>query len=133
MIARGALWNPSIFCPKKMVPVYTVMRQYLDVAKQCQNAVGNTKYCLNRMLGSRIKGCQSTLVSGCKTFEDLSHSLDQLFSVDILRQSYRPPEVLIERENMVQTSNSSLVHLRKEERDNISQLGKRTRMSLENE
>jgi len=50
MIARGAQWNPSIFRPEGLLPLHTVMGDYLDCAVECGNFIQNTKYVLHKML-----------------------------------------------------------------------------------
>lgn len=52
MIARGAMWNASIFqSPEKggVLPVYDIAKHYLTVAEHYSHRFRNSKYCLNQM------------------------------------------------------------------------------------
>uniref|UniRef100_F7EAG4 Dihydrouridine synthase 2 n=1 Tax=Xenopus tropicalis TaxID=8364 RepID=F7EAG4_XENTR len=76
MLARAAMWNPSVFRPEGMLPVETVIRDYIAYAVQYDNHYTNTKYCLCQMLrdqlesplGKRLHAAQSTLEI-CEVFE----------------------------------------------------------------
>lgn len=46
LIARGAMWNASIFRKEGMLPVYDVAKRYLEIAQQYNNRFANSKYCI---------------------------------------------------------------------------------------
>lgn len=50
MIARSAQWNCSIFCKDGPLPIDDVIKEYLKLAIQYQNPVGNTKFNLQNIL-----------------------------------------------------------------------------------
>lgn len=51
MIARGALWNPSIFCRDREAPPFEeVVRSYTRAAVQANSSYQNTKWVLSQML-----------------------------------------------------------------------------------
>ncbi|CAJ1424455.1 unnamed protein product [Effrenium voratum] len=50
MIARGALWNPSIFCKDREVAFEDMARSYLRSAVACNSSYQNTKWVLSQML-----------------------------------------------------------------------------------
>lgn len=51
MIARGAMWNPSIFCRSGEAPCFEeVVRRYTATAVTCNEPYQNTKYVLASML-----------------------------------------------------------------------------------
>ncbi|XP_063309636.1 tRNA-dihydrouridine(20) synthase [NAD(P)+]-like [Pelobates fuscus] len=68
MIARAAMWNPSIFREKGILPLEEVIRDYIRIAINYDNHYTNTKYCLCQMLreqletplGKRLHAAQST-------------------------------------------------------------------------
>ncbi|XP_030060164.1 tRNA-dihydrouridine(20) synthase [NAD(P)+]-like [Microcaecilia unicolor] len=76
MVARAAMWNPSIFSKDGIVPLEEVMREYIKYAVKFDNHYTNTKYCLCQMLreqletplGKKLHAAQSTLEI-CEAFE----------------------------------------------------------------
>lgn len=76
MVARAAMWNPSIFRRGGFLPLEDVMRDYIRHAVMYNNHYTNTKYCLCQMmrdqlespLGRKLHATQSTL-DICKIFE----------------------------------------------------------------
>jgi hypothetical protein len=78
MVARGAQWNPSVFNPNGMLPVYDMMNQYLSLAKQYDNHFSNTKYTLCKMQSTHVKGAASHLIARCKSYEQLEVAMEKL-------------------------------------------------------
>lgn len=73
MLARGALWNPSIFrlgCGLPMVPQSEVVERYVELAATYGN-VGNTKYTAMLMLEGAGKTAPFQLFQRAKTHADL--------------------------------------------------------------
>ncbi|KAM4017328.1 tRNA-dihydrouridine(20) synthase [NAD(P)+]-like isoform 2-T2 [Anomaloglossus baeobatrachus] len=76
MVARAAMWNPSIFRREGSLPQEDVMRNYIRYAVMYNNHYTNTKYCLCQMirdqlespLGRKLHATQSTL-DICEVFE----------------------------------------------------------------
>ncbi|XP_056382412.1 tRNA-dihydrouridine(20) synthase [NAD(P)+]-like [Hyla sarda] len=76
MIARAAMWNPSVFRRAGPLPLEDVMRDYIRHAVMYNNHYTNTKYCLCQMmrdqlespLGRKLHATQSTL-DICEVFE----------------------------------------------------------------
>ncbi|XP_063801340.1 tRNA-dihydrouridine(20) synthase [NAD(P)+]-like isoform X2 [Pseudophryne corroboree] len=76
MIARAAMWNPSLFRREGTLPIEDVMRDYIRHAVRYDNHYTNTKYCLCQMLrdqlesplGKRLHAAQSTW-DICEVFE----------------------------------------------------------------
>ena len=52
LIARGALWNASIFC-QETLPLTKVITDYYGIAMRLQNHFQNTKYNVARMIGGQ--------------------------------------------------------------------------------
>lgn len=78
MVARGAQWNPSVFNPNGMLPVFDMMRQYVNLAKQYENHFSNTKYTLCKMQSTHVKGAASHLIARSKTLEQLEVAMQKL-------------------------------------------------------
>ncbi|XP_060933312.1 tRNA-dihydrouridine(20) synthase [NAD(P)+]-like [Limanda limanda] len=55
MLARAAMWNPSVFASQGPLPVEGVMEQYLKYAIEFDNNAFNTKYCLCQMLRDKVE------------------------------------------------------------------------------
>ncbi|XP_039359891.1 tRNA-dihydrouridine(20) synthase [NAD(P)+]-like isoform X1 [Mauremys reevesii] len=76
MIARAAMWNPSIFRREGLCPLKEVMQEYIKYAVRYDNHYTNTKYCLCQMLreqletteGKKLHAAQSTQEI-CEVFE----------------------------------------------------------------
>ncbi|NXV75865.1 DUS2L synthase, partial [Atlantisia rogersi] len=76
MIARAAMWNPSIFRKEGLFPLKEVMQDYIKYAVRYDNHYTNTKYCLCQMLreqletpqGKKLHAAQSTQEI-CEVFE----------------------------------------------------------------
>ncbi|XP_053555469.1 tRNA-dihydrouridine(20) synthase [NAD(P)+]-like [Bombina bombina] len=68
MVARAAMWNPSIFRSQGLLPLEEVMCDYIKHAVRYDNHYSNTKYCLCQMLrelmesplGKQLHAAQST-------------------------------------------------------------------------
>ncbi|NXH17573.1 DUS2L synthase, partial [Bucco capensis] len=76
MIARSAMWNPSIFRKHGPFPLKEVMQDYIKYVLRYDNHYTNTKYCLCQMLreqletpqGKKLHAAQSTQEI-CEVFE----------------------------------------------------------------
>ncbi|XP_039618877.1 tRNA-dihydrouridine(20) synthase [NAD(P)+]-like [Polypterus senegalus] len=55
MLARAAMWNPSIFRKDGILPLEHVMREYIKYAVCYDNYHSNTKYCLCQMLREKME------------------------------------------------------------------------------
>ncbi len=53
MVARGAMWNPSIFEPETK-PVIAMVLEYLDIAATYDNHFSNSKYVVQEMLKGHL-------------------------------------------------------------------------------
>uniref|UniRef100_A0A4W3KFW1 Dihydrouridine synthase 2 n=1 Tax=Callorhinchus milii TaxID=7868 RepID=A0A4W3KFW1_CALMI len=76
MVARAAMWNPSIFRKEGLLPIEDVLKEYIKYAIRYDSHCSNTKYCVCQMLrerlesprGKRLHGAQSNLEI-CEIFE----------------------------------------------------------------
>uniref|UniRef100_A0A8D0HAN7 Dihydrouridine synthase 2 n=1 Tax=Sphenodon punctatus TaxID=8508 RepID=A0A8D0HAN7_SPHPU len=55
MVARAAMWNPSIFRKEGLWPLKEVMQEYIKYAVRYDNHYTNTKYCLCQMLREQLE------------------------------------------------------------------------------
>uniref|UniRef100_A0A8C5FMS3 Dihydrouridine synthase 2 n=1 Tax=Gadus morhua TaxID=8049 RepID=A0A8C5FMS3_GADMO len=71
MLARAAMWNPSVFRRQGLLPVQTVMEDYLKYAVRYDNHAFNTKYCLCQMLRDKVESEMGKLVKTAQTLSDI--------------------------------------------------------------
>ncbi|XP_068168524.1 tRNA-dihydrouridine(20) synthase [NAD(P)+]-like isoform X2 [Antennarius striatus] len=72
MLARAAMWNASIFSSKQLLPVETVMEDYLRYAIRYDNNPFNTKYCLSQMLRDKVESPQGKKMQEAQTMAEIS-------------------------------------------------------------
>ncbi|XP_040264921.1 tRNA-dihydrouridine(20) synthase [NAD(P)+]-like isoform X1 [Bufo bufo] len=119
MVARAAMWNPSIFRREGLLPLEDVMRDYIRHAVSYNNHYTNTKYCLCQMmrdqlespLGRKLHATQSTL-DICEVFE-----MTSLYESCQLSQEAMKVSLNINGQETVETDN--------EENHNVIQMAVR--------
>lgn len=74
MLARAAMWNPSVFSPKGLLPVDEVMEEYLKYAIRYDNHAFNTKYCLCQMLRDKVESPLGKQVQAAQTNTEFSNA-----------------------------------------------------------
>ncbi|XP_051917265.1 tRNA-dihydrouridine(20) synthase [NAD(P)+]-like [Hippocampus zosterae] len=81
MLARAAMWNPSIFRSAGPLPLHDVMIQYLKYALRYDNHAFNSKYCLCQMLRDKVESVLGKRVQAAQTNRELSdaYGLEDLF------------------------------------------------------
>ncbi|KAG6508408.1 hypothetical protein ZIOFF_033782 [Zingiber officinale] len=74
MIARGALWNTSIFSAKGKLPWDTVKKEYLRKCILCHNDIKSTKYTVKEMIvhHSCLELAEGKDVNKSDTYKDLA-------------------------------------------------------------
>lgn len=78
MVARGAMWNASIF-GETMLPVYDVARRYQAIASVFGPGVANTKYCLLEMIKPHIsRGQAFSAIAKASNEQAVTNALSQL-------------------------------------------------------
>lgn len=102
MCARGAMWNASIFRPAGILPLATVVRDYMSVASDVSHPFSNTKYCVMEMLKGQVGSAQLFRdVTRTKTHEELLTVINKpdtgMDSYPALAGKYSVPIVLEER------------------------------------
>ncbi|GAA6093214.1 tRNA-dihydrouridine(20) synthase [NAD(P)+]-like [Tachysurus ichikawai] len=71
MLARAAMWNPSIFRCQGMVSVDEVMEEYVKYAVRYDNNTFNTKYCLCQMLRDRVESPMGKQLHAAQTNKEI--------------------------------------------------------------
>jgi hypothetical protein len=92
LIARGALYNPSIFrVPDNLADPFEVARNYVRVCVSLDNHFANTKYTVVRILGEKC-GADPRFLSlqQAKTYQDVLHVLELEDSLWTERETLMP-------------------------------------------
>ncbi|XP_033613693.1 tRNA-dihydrouridine(20) synthase [NAD(P)+]-like isoform X3 [Fukomys damarensis] len=71
MVARSAMWNPSIFLRDGLRPLEEVMQKYIRYAVQYDNHYTNTKYCLCQMLREQLESPQGRLLHAAQSSQEI--------------------------------------------------------------
>ncbi|GAB1293601.1 tRNA-dihydrouridine(20) synthase [Apodemus speciosus] len=71
MVARAAMWNPSIFLKDGLRPLEEVMQKYIRYAVQYDNHYTNTKYCLCQMLREQLESPQGRLLHAAQSAQEI--------------------------------------------------------------
>ncbi|XP_008565419.1 PREDICTED: tRNA-dihydrouridine(20) synthase [NAD(P)+]-like isoform X2 [Galeopterus variegatus] len=71
MVARAAMWNPSIFLKEGLRPLEEVMQTYIRYAVQYDNHYTNTKYCLCQMLREQLESPQGRLLHAAQSSQEI--------------------------------------------------------------
>ncbi|XP_077600179.1 tRNA-dihydrouridine(20) synthase [NAD(P)+]-like [Stigmatopora nigra] len=82
MLARAAMWNPSVFRSEGPLPLDDVMIQYLKYALRYDNHAFNSKYCLCQMLRDKVESVVGKRVQAAQDNSELSaaYGLEEFFS-----------------------------------------------------
>lgn len=87
MLARAAMWNPSVFSSQGLLPVEKVMEEYVKYAIQYDNHAFNTKYCLCQMLRDKVESPLGKQVQAAQTIAEISEAYGlQKFYEEIQQQ-----------------------------------------------
>ncbi|POI28372.1 hypothetical protein CIB84_007877, partial [Bambusicola thoracicus] len=71
MIARAAMWNPSIFRKEGPFPLKEVMQDYIKYAVRYDNHYTNTKYCLCQMLREQLETAQGKKLHAAQSTQEI--------------------------------------------------------------
>ncbi|XP_028176161.1 tRNA-dihydrouridine(20) synthase [NAD(P)+]-like [Ostrinia furnacalis] len=71
MIARAAEWNCSIFRKEGLLPMDTVIKEYLKLAIDYDNSPSNTKYCVQNILRDLQETPRGRQFLECQTLEQI--------------------------------------------------------------
>eukprot|EP00002_Diphylleia_rotans_P041244 TRINITY_DN9992_c0_g1_i1.p1 TRINITY_DN9992_c0_g1~~TRINITY_DN9992_c0_g1_i1.p1 ORF type:complete len:343 (+),score=57.71 TRINITY_DN9992_c0_g1_i1:66-1094(+) len=92
MIARGALWNPSIFNKGNITPQDQIMKEYVEMAHRYGGNFANIKYVCMKMLDNKVSGPLGQKLTRTKTLTELCQALEMedLASVPIRKTTPAP-------------------------------------------
>ncbi|XP_051546331.1 tRNA-dihydrouridine(20) synthase [NAD(P)+]-like [Myxocyprinus asiaticus] len=99
MIARAAMWNPSIFRQQGVLSTDKVMEEYIKYAVRYDNNPFNTKYCLCQMLRDRVESPFGKQLHAAKTIAEIC-------DVYNMTDFYNKTKVELEARKSAQQSNS---------------------------
>ncbi|KAK2489207.1 hypothetical protein MC885_001126 [Smutsia gigantea] len=115
MVARGAMWNPSIFLKEGLQPLEEVMQKYIQYSVKYDNDYTNTKYCLCQMLREQLESSQGRLLHAaqssreiCEAFglgtfyEDTTRELDARQAELLARTPEEPGEAAEDTSSVIQ-------------------------------
>ncbi|XP_044290078.1 tRNA-dihydrouridine(20) synthase [NAD(P)+]-like isoform X2 [Varanus komodoensis] len=71
MVARAAMWNPSVFRKEGPCPLKDVMQEYIRYAVRYDNHYTNTKYCLCQMLREQLENAQGKKLHGAQSMQEI--------------------------------------------------------------
>ncbi|XP_053174566.1 tRNA-dihydrouridine(20) synthase [NAD(P)+]-like [Scomber japonicus] len=74
MLARSAMWNPSVFSSRGPLPVEEVMEDYLKYAFRYENHAFNSKYCLCQMLRDKVESPLGKQLQAAQTNAEISEA-----------------------------------------------------------
>ncbi|NXS66075.1 DUS2L synthase, partial [Pandion haliaetus] len=76
MIARAAMWNPSIFRKEGLFPLKEVMQDYIKYAVRYDNHYTNTKYCLCQMLREQLETTQGKKLHAAQSAQEICEAFE---------------------------------------------------------
>lgn len=76
MVARAAMWNPSIFRKEGPLPLKDVMQQYIKYAVRYGNHYTNTKYCLCQMLREQLENAQGKKLHAAQSMQEICDAFE---------------------------------------------------------
>ncbi|XP_072926058.1 tRNA-dihydrouridine(20) synthase [NAD(P)+]-like isoform X4 [Hemitrygon akajei] len=78
MIARAAMWNPSIFRKEGLLPAENVLKEYLTYAIRYDSHYSNTKYCLCQMLRDKLESAQGKKLHAAQSNEEICEAFEMI-------------------------------------------------------
>ncbi|XP_072374384.1 galanin receptor type 1b isoform X2 [Scyliorhinus torazame] len=76
MVARAAMWNPSIFRKEGLLPAEKVLKEYLTYAIRYDSHYSNTKYCLCQMLREKLESAQGKKLHAAQSNEEICEAFE---------------------------------------------------------
>ncbi|XP_003223003.1 tRNA-dihydrouridine(20) synthase [NAD(P)+]-like [Anolis carolinensis] len=71
MVARAAMWNPSVFRKEGPCLLKDVMQKYIKYAVRYDNHYTNTKYCLCQMLREQLENAQGKKLHAAQSIQEI--------------------------------------------------------------
>ncbi|XP_063168784.1 tRNA-dihydrouridine(20) synthase [NAD(P)+]-like [Candoia aspera] len=76
MVARAAMWNPSVFRKEGALPLKDVMQEYIKYAVRYDNHYTNTKYCLCQMLREQLENAQGKKLHAAQSLQEICEAFE---------------------------------------------------------
>ncbi|XP_034975971.2 tRNA-dihydrouridine(20) synthase [NAD(P)+]-like isoform X1 [Zootoca vivipara] len=76
MVARAAMWNPSVFRKEGPWPLKDVMQEYIKYAVRYDNHYTNTKYCLCQMLREQLENAQGKKLHAAQSMQEICEAFE---------------------------------------------------------
>ncbi|NXL92282.1 DUS2L synthase, partial [Alectura lathami] len=76
MIARAAMWNPSVFRKEGPFPLKEVMQDYIKYVLRYDNHYTNTKYCLCQMLREQLETAQGKKLHAAQSMQEICEAFE---------------------------------------------------------
>ncbi|MBN3281592.1 DUS2L synthase, partial [Polyodon spathula] len=76
MLARTAMWNPSVFRRDGPLPLKQVTREFIQYAIHYDNHTFKTKYCLCQMLREKLESPQGKKLHSAQSHRDICEAFD---------------------------------------------------------
>ncbi|XP_056665966.1 tRNA-dihydrouridine(20) synthase [NAD(P)+]-like isoform X2 [Monodelphis domestica] len=76
MVARAAMWNPSIFRKEGLQPLEKIMQEYIKYAVRYDNHYTNTKYCLCQMLREQLETPQGKKLHAAQSAQEICEAFE---------------------------------------------------------
>ncbi|GCC33895.1 hypothetical protein chiPu_0012366 [Chiloscyllium punctatum] len=76
MVARAAMWNPSVFRKDGLLPTETVLKEYLTYAIKYDSHYTNTKYCLCQMLREKLESAQGKKLHAAQSNKEICEAFE---------------------------------------------------------
>ncbi|XP_069072342.1 tRNA-dihydrouridine(20) synthase [NAD(P)+]-like isoform X1 [Pleurodeles waltl] len=114
MLARAAMWNPSIFRKEGALPLAEVMQEYIKYAVRYENHYTNTKYCLCQMLREHLESPQGKQLHSAQTQRAICAAFElESFYEDMttMLQSRKEALAAQKQEDEKQDLDPDIVHL----------------------
>ncbi|XP_061450186.1 tRNA-dihydrouridine(20) synthase [NAD(P)+]-like isoform X2 [Rhineura floridana] len=93
MVARAAMWNPSIFRKEGPWPLKDVMQEYIKYAVRYDNHYTNTKYCLCQMLREQLENAQGKKLHAAQSMQEICEAFE-------MSRFYQETSTLLEAKNV---------------------------------
>ncbi|XP_062997616.1 tRNA-dihydrouridine(20) synthase [NAD(P)+]-like isoform X2 [Elgaria multicarinata webbii] len=76
MVARAAMWNPSVFRKEGPQTLKDVMQEYIKYAVRYDNHYTNTKYCLCQMLREQLENAQGKKLHAAQSMQEICEAFE---------------------------------------------------------
>lgn len=98
MLARAAQWNPSIFRREGRLTAFQVIQEYIKLAVEFDNAVGNTKYCIQGLLHEDTTSAEAKLIQPTCNMREICEIWNLIPYYELILQRRKVLEEILDEE-----------------------------------